>query len=1743
MIAKLFRSSLSMLLLSMALLISGAATAQFAPFDSPDLNRDSVRIQEQIATEIVQAIGRPQSPGAQLRAEGEAAMMRGDVRGALQPLASAFIADARDHRAWIGYSRAAQAIAPRDWSERYQLQERAAIAAYQAYRTAPDAEAEAEALAVLGEAEARRDNWRPAINAYKASIDRVADAMNVVRYEELRAQYGFRILGYDVDSDSASPRICFNFSESLRARHDFTPFVAVAGASNAAVTAEDRQLCVDGLRFGDRYSIVLRRGLPSAIGEDLLASADYEVYVRDRSPQVRFTGRNYVLPRLGQDGIPLVSVNAETITVEMFRIGDRALLGSLRSREFLSQIARYSSDEIAQERGLSVWSGELDVTPELNQEIVTAFPVLDTVGALEPGVYVMTARVKGLVAEDSDWEARATQWFVVSDLGLTAFSGPDGVHVLARSLATAQALSGVEISLVALNNEVLATAKADENGHVHFDPGLSRGSQGLSPALVTAQRDDDYGFLDLQQSAFDLSDRGVTGRPAPGPLEAYVFPERGVYRSGETVNLTALLRTATGEAAAGLPLTLIVRRPDGVEDRRASVSDQGLGGRAHAISLLADAMRGTWRVSAHVDPNGPAVGEATFLVEDYVPERIELTLTPRDEALQPGQMAQIEIDARYLFGAPGAGLEVSGEISVTPATSSGVPGLENYAVGLQDEHVESFTAEVEERTVTDRDGRALFSAAIPVIDALRPLQARIAVRVAETGGRAIERSVTLPILPAGPVIGIRKTFTELADGSNATFDVVAAQPDGARMTGEAEWNLYRVEKRYQWFRSDGRWGYEPVTTSRRIADGRIALAGGDPARIAAPVGWGTYRLDVVSADGADIAPASVTFTVGWSGEASADAPDLLELSLDKQAYAAGETMRVNLAPRFAGRATLLVVSDKVRLSQTIDIAPGGTQVELPVEADWGSGAYVVALAHRPLDEAARRQPGRALGLAWFSVDRDARTISMSVDAPGQTRPRGPLSLPVTLSGLAPGEEAYVTLAAVDVGILNLTRYQSPDPTDFFLGQKRLSAEVRDLYGFLIDGMQGTRGEVRSGGDFAPASLDAPPPDQEPLARYSGVVRVDDQGRAVVDFDLPAFNGTIRVMGTAWSRSRVGQVSADVIVRDPIVMAGTLPRFLNAGDRSRLHVQFDNLEAPAGDYALDVDIDGPIIVDADALRATLRLDEGAKREASIPLAAAGPGRARITVRLTGGEIDLVQTFGVTVQPGTGALVRRDIRPLASGASMRVTQDLLADILPGTGAVSVSISPLAALDVPGLLSALDRYPYGCSEQIVSRALPLLYVNMLAAGEALPPDTDIDERVRTAIAQVMARQNSIGSFGLWSVGFDNDIWLDAYVTDFLTRAGERGFEVPRRVLDQALDRLRNFVANTTEFEGDDGASLAYAAYVLARNGRPVMGDLRYLADTRIDAFETPLARAQIAAGLALLGDRGRAERAFASAVEALREQVDTRDWRADYGSRLRDGAGMLTLVAEAGLSRASVTPIASAIERERSANALTSTQEQAWMILAAQALQGDAEGFAIEVDGESIAGSVYRSYDRDELSLGGIPLVNNGAAPVQVAITVTGNPIGPEPAEMRGYEIERSYYRLDGSEADPSRVTQGDRLVAVLRVTEPASTFARLLVVDRLPAGFEIDNPNLVDGTMLAALPWLTREAEVAHVEYRDDRLVAAFERRPGQSPFITLAYVVRAVAPGTYIHPAALAEDMYRPERYGRTAFGQVEVIVR
>jgi uncharacterized protein YfaS (alpha-2-macroglobulin family) len=1724
-----------------AVLALGLVSAQAADkaFRRDDLTDSAIKLEAQIKSEAGPVAKSP----AALRADADAAFKRSDFRAGLQTLGQIAAIAPDDSGNWLRLARTIFQIRAATPTEQTFLLERASTAAYIAYQRAGNAGEEADALAALGRSFSDRKLWRPALDVLRLSLDLREVAEIRGQYEKLRDEQGFRLLDYTVDSDSASPRACFQFSEELAKRTDFAPFVALGGSDKPALSSEEKQLCVEGLKHGERYNINLRAGLPSTVKESLPKSAEFNIYVRDRKPFVRFTGRAYVLPRTGQQGIPLVSVNTQSVSVQVFRIGDRNLINTVIGSDFQRALSSYELSELGDERGVKVWSGELATATTLNADVTTAFPVDQALGDLQPGVYVMTAAAKGPGSGGDDSGSLATQWFIVSDLGLAAFSGNDGIHVFVNSLASTDPVGKAEVRLVARNNEILATRKTDDSGHVLFEAGLARGEGGLSPAMLTVTSDKaDYAFLSLKSDAFDLTDRGVGGREVPAGADAFVYTERGVYRSGETVYLTALLRDGQGNAVSSGPLTLVIERPDGVEFRRAVLADQGAGGRSLTLPLNSAVPTGTWRVRAFTDPKGSSVGETTFMVEDYVPDRIEFDISAKDKQIKPDAPVELKVDGRFLYGAPASGLQLEGDMLVAPA--SGRPGFAGYQFGVADDETTSNErTPIENLPEADANGTATFpvSLAKPPTST-RPQEAQIFIRMAEAGGRAVERKLVLPVAPNAAMIGVKPLFADknVAEGDKAEFDVVFVAPDGKPLARSAlRYELLRMESRYQWYRQNASWDYEPVKSTRRVADGDLAIAADNPSRVTLSPEPGRYRLDVKSTE-ADGPLTSVQFDVGWYSDGSADTPDLLETSIDKPEYQSGDTMVVTVNARTAGRLTINVLGDRLLTTQSTEVKEGTSQVKIPVARDWGTGAYVVATLRRPLDTTAKRMPGRAIGLKWFGIDKNNRTLNVSLSPPAMVRPSTTLKLPVRIGGLNPGEDAKIVVAAVDVGILNLTNYKPPTPDDYYLGQRRMSSEIRDLYGQLIDGMQGTRGQLKTGGDATGAELQGSPPTQKPLALYSGIVTVAVDGSAEISFEIPDFAGTARVMAVAWTATKLGRATTDVTVRDPVVLTATLPRFLLNGDHGTLSFDLDNVEGAPGDYTVNVKTTGPVKISGNP-STTAKL--AAKQRSSMALAldaSGGAGTAQFDVDIKGPNgLALARHYALDVKPATQILARRSIRSLAKGESLTLSSDMFSDLVAGTGGVSLSVSQSTALDAATILKALDRYPFGCSEQITSRAMPLLYVNDLAAGAHLAMDTAVDQRIKDAIERLLARQGSNGSFGLWSAGGD-DAWLDAYVTDFLTRAREKGFAVPDVLFRSALDRIRNSVVNAEEPEKDGGRDLAYGLYVLARNGTAPIGDLRYLADTKLGNLATPIAKAQIAAALALVGDRGRAERVYAAALQSLAPKPLIEFGRVDYGSALRDAAALVSLASEGNAPRATVTQAVERVEAARGLTPYTSTQENAWLVLASRALAKDAGALALDVDGAPIKTALYRSYKAAELTDKPLKITNTGDIAVQAVVSVTGAPATPEPAASNGFKIERNYFTLDGKPADPTKARQNDRFAVVLKVTEAKPEYGHIMVADYLPAGFEIDNPHLVSSGDTGTLDWIEDGQEPQSTEFRDDRFTAAIDRASDNKAVFTVAYVVRAVSPGRYMLPQAYVEDMYNPSRYGRTGTGAIEV---
>ncbi|NBZ86529.1 alpha-2-macroglobulin family protein [Stagnihabitans tardus] len=1608
---------------------------------------------------------------------------------------------------WLEYARRLMLAADNDPNNAYALRNDAYAATLNAWARSEGKALQHSILVQMGLALETLGRGSDEVKALRLAQSLQPRDDTAALLTDALGKYGFRITENQTQTRTDRPRLCAIFSEELAASGvDYTPFVQLPEPGMSVAVEGTNQLCVEGIEYGARYTLTFRQGLPSAGGESLGEDTEITAYVRDRDAGVRFSGRGYVLPRTGTASIPVVTVNLKEVDLQIWKVTDRNLLRAMQNGYFDQPIYDYQEYSFQSELASMVWEGKGEVGQELNKDVTTRLPLDEAIAGQPAGIYALRASVPGKEA----WQVPAAwQWFVISDLGLASYSGVDGLNVFVHGLGDAKPRAGVAVQLLSVANDVLGTATTDEAGRAVFDAGLTRGEGSAAPGLLVASTDADQAFLSLTDPEFDLSDRGVEGNPAAPPVDVFLYTDRGAYRAGETVHAVALSRDAKQEAIEGMPLTAILTRPDGVEYVRAVAEDAGAGGHVFDFPVAGGAPRGQWRMDVYGDLDAPALASKTFLVEDFLPERIDFKLDAGEAALHLGETPQVSVDARYLFGAPGADLAIEGELLLQRA--DGLADWPGYEFGRWNSDFSTQVTSFSDYR-TDEAGKAVLDIALPQVeDPGIPLQALIAVRVAEGSGRPVERRVTKPLAASAPMIGVKPLFDQVvAENAEARFALVGVGTDGKATAMKASWTLTRVETDYQWYQTEGNWYYEPITRREKVGSGEVDLA--EATEIAAPVTWGEYELAVTGTD----AVTTVQFYAGWYGSGSGvDTPDALELSLDKPTYAVGETATLRIAPKAAGRALVTVLSNGVITAMEQDVVAGENLIPVPVTDDWGTGAYVTATVLRPMDVAAGRNPARQLGLAYATIDPGTRALAATIEVASEAAPRAPLDIAVKVDGVQAGDTAWVTVAAVDQGILNLTAYVPPDPSKHYFGQRKLGVGLRDIYGRLIDGLNGAEGAVRSGGDAgANARLKAPPPTEELVAHFAGPVVVGEDGRAHVSFDIPAFNGTVKVMAVAWSKRGIGQASADVLIRDPVVVTASLPRFLTPGDQSRLLLEVVHAKGPSGKMGLSVTSSG---VTLGKVPAELELADQGKAVIEIPVTAGPTGDQVIEVALTtpDGKV-LTKTLHLPVQVNDPLVSRVTRLDLAKGQSFTFDENVFAGLLPGSGKAVMSVGPLARLNAPGVLAALDAYPYGCTEQITSKALPLLYFDQVAQAMDLPGGADIRGRVQQAVTEVLTNQDANGAFGLWGPG-SGDMWLDAYVTDFLSRAKAQGIEVPDLAFRMALDNLRNQVNYFPDFDMG-GEALAYGLMVLAREGAAAVGDLRYYADQKGDAFATPTAMAQLGAALAMYGDQPRADRMFAKAVSAL--GVDTGSeqlWRADYGTAYRDAAAVLTLAVEAGSKSVDVEALTSRIATQ----GRLSTQEATWTLLAANALI-TAPDTGITLNGEPASGPMVKVLDAS-LST---PVVVETAKDTTVTVTTFGVPTDPVKAGGNGYAITRSYYTLKGEPAGLDGAKVGDRVVVVLEVTPFGRGEARLMVNDPLPAGFEIDNPNLISGGAVSDLSFLDLAGEVSHSEFRQDRFLAAIDRMDNGS--FRLAYIVRAVSPGTYHQPAASVEDMYRPD---------------
>ncbi len=1612
---------------------------------------------------------------------------------------------------------------------------------------------------------------------------------------------GFAVWTTRLDTQNGSPRACIRMSRPLDPGKSYGDFVTVSPELGhpAPVTVAGDELCVAGVGYDGR-TITLLRGLPARGGETLQANEDVAFQAGSKPVYVGFAGSGVILPREDADGVGLETVNVSRLHLEVWRVPDRNLVRKQISAPDPVAEGSYDyegGDSGVGQDGRKIWEGDMAVRSQPDQKATTVFPLGAVLKTLEPGAYMVAARdasglkggpqKKGQAQDESP--ARARRWILFTDMALQAYDGSDALDLTVRSLKSAKAMGGVRVALVGKDGGELASVTSDGSGRAHFARVLLAGEAGASPARVMAYGPHgDFTVMDLGQAPIDLSKQDVAGRQLPGSgartgkgaldpsvaVDGFLYADRGIYRPGETVHLVALLRDRLARSVKDRRGFVVIRRPSGLEFNRVHFAASPSGAVNEDAVLPAAAPRGVWHASLEMEGSDSPSGEVSFQVEDFVPQRLAVTVNADvDRPVLATETRQVQINARFLYGAVASSLPVRSEGRVI-ADPNPFPAYKDYHWGDQ---AKPFAEKLiqGQSSVTDGQGRAVQAFKTDDLGGSdQPLLALFTASVFEPGGRPVSEQANLKVRLKPLYFGV-KTTSGSGEDPLQTFEVIAVDAAGRRVAAPSvRYRLIAERWNYDWYEQGGRWAWRRTSRDVPVAEGAIDIGASAPQRISRRLGWGDYRLELDDAVGGG-AHSVIRQASGWGEPADGvEPPDSARVAAVRTGYRTGDTVEVRIEAPFAGEAEVAVASDRLITSKQVTVPKEGTTVKLTADAAWGAGAYVMVTVVQPRDPVSSPKPRRALGVAYVPLEPPGRKLSVAMDAPQVLDSKAPVVVPLTVKGLGSGEKAHVTLAAVDEGVLRLTHQKNPDPIAWYFGKRALGLSYRDDYGRLLDPNLGAAGAVNFGGDeFGGAGLTVVP--TKTVALWSGVVDTDANGKATIRLPAGDFNGQLRLVAVAWTDKAVGAGAADMTVRQPVVAELSLPRFLAPGDRAQATLELNNVAGKPGAYSAQVSGQGYTagqpqgVTLAAGQRISQHLDVTASNRplvGSVTLKASGPGFAD------------ERRYPLQTRLGWGPATRATNALQQPGESYTPPASVLSGFAAGGVSLTVSYSPFRGFDPAPIAAALSRYPYGCSEQLVSTAFPLLYApevggtpKLRAASASLAP----------TVAKLLDREALDGSFGLWRVGDgEADPWLGAYIVDFLLEAKAKGAPVPEDALTRALNGMRlvskpdgfssigyrmnmnffphadpKYVREENQRRRSRGA--AYALYDLAKAGQGDLARLRWFHDVGFKTEASPLARAQVGAGLAAMGDKVRAHDSFVQAVAAVGYKDDT-DW---YQSPLRDLAGVIALAYEAGetdLARGLQGRLENTVKSPDDIN----TQEQGHLLKAAHAMLAVAGPASIQATGVVTQGGGRFAVGR----LADAKLVNTGRGAIWRTVTASGLPATPPAAVSAGLHLDKRFYNLDGTSVDPASLKQGERVIVRLTVSADDARAMQTVVDDPLPAGLEIeavlrpaDAQGVVqraegeDGegdegeggnvaTRKAATPgrfaFLGSLNEPSLQEKRDDRYVAAFTLSGAKS--YTLAYVARAVTPGDFFLPGAEAKNMYRPTVSARTAPARLKV---
>lgn len=1573
------------------------------------------------------------------------------------------------------------------------------------------------------------------------------------------------------------------FTKDLDSSQDMQGLAFIAGNSSETVNVEGNRLRLypDNLRKGV-MNVHLTRQIRSKNGLTLKEDITRQIEINTSLPEVKFIGQGVIIPQSTELLVPFQAVYLRGVVVRVIKIleqnigqflqvnnldgtSDLMRVGRLVARKTifldedgsdLSQWNTYAIDlkKLMEPEPGAIYRVELSFNKDLS-----AYPCDDSVKISREQLLAEDAiKFKEESSRfddggyyyyngDFNWsdynyndrnDPCSNSYYynkvegknvLATNLGLIAMAGEDNeMTVLVHNLISTSPENGVNVSVYNYQNQVLASGTTDSKGEVKLKTISGK------PFYMIASLGNQRSYLRVDGgSALSLSSFDVAGEVVQKGIKGFIYGDRGVWRPGDTLFLSFMLNDRAQKLPANHPVVMELYNPLGQLYLRKTQTRGELGVYSFAMSTEPDAPTGAWSVNVSV---GGVSFTKRLRVESIKPNRLKIDLSIPEKTLLRGEPLNGRLYVEWLQGATARNLkyDIQGTFISTPTTFNG------YKEFYFDDPSKVFNSE-ESKLIsgtTNEKGDATIQAKFEIgSTAPGMLMANFVTRVYEESGDFSIDANRMMYSPYKRYAGIKspqQTRDQLNTGSNYTYEVASTDYLGnPQANTELDIHIYKVYW-YWWWSSDKSSLANYVSDSYNKPIKQLTVRTGENGRGTFQLSfsneeWGTYFISVKDKESKH--STGVMSYFDWpnnEGRRNADGSEsanMLSFKTDKDNYKPGEKLVITIPSAKGSRAIVSIENGTKVLSVTEHTCDDQqTIIKLDVTKEMQPNAYVYVTLLQPHGITQNDLPIRMYGVVPFTVTSPESHLYPQIKMADEVKPEA--NYEVTVSEKDGREMAY-TLAIVDEGLLDLTRFRTPEPWKAFNAREALGVSTWDMYNYVVGAYGGRIEQLFSiGGDDA---LNKGPKAIvnrfKPVVQFEGPFLLKKGEKQRHTYKMPNYNGRVKVMVVAGNGEAYGHADKSIFVRKPVMLLGTLPRVIGVGEEMVVPATVFATENGVG--AVDVSISCSANMEVmGASTKQLNFTEKSDKQALFRIKVKDqPGAGRVTITASGKGDKSVYTTDIEIRSVSRPQVKVLPVTLEAGKSWKETVKLPGT--EGTNSLTLEMSDVPPLNLSFRLSYLIGYPHGCVEQLISRGFPQLYIGEFAALTKQQQQTT-ENAVKEVIRRLRSYQTVDGAFSYWPGGTSSNGWGTVYAAHFLLSAETKGYLVPDGMKRNVLNNLRRVARDwkpvSSYYAHSEEMTQAYRLYVLALGQIPEVGAMNRLKENKSLA---PMSRWLLASGYALVG---RTDVAKALIEKTTEVKTDYSGYDLTFGSDLRDQAIRLMTLTLLGDGKEAAV-LTRDISKVLSSDDWLSTQSTAFALVSLSEYMSKYKvagtmDFSYTCAGKSEKVSTTKNIWTEILldnagTSASVELKNTGKSTLFARVITEGTPAqGKEEAYANGLSLAVSYTDQSGRAVAVDNLPQGTNFIAVVTVKNPtARGINNLVLTEIFPAGWEILNTRFLHEGAIDS-----KTAGINYQDIRDDKVYSYIDHLPSGRQ-VTVKINLCAVYPGRFYLPPVYCEAMY------------------